>query len=122
MTEAELLGISQMGWANFVTAFGVAITVISGYLIAAYVVGASLTRSQASIINALYIGCQVSVLAGLHAFRTTTEDIETIAWTMTTQRTFAPTPWIAWGVLVFVALSTLASLKFMWDVRHPKTE
>lgn len=122
MTEAELLENSLIAWSNFVTTFGVALTVVSGYLIAAYTTGASLTRSQVSIINGLYLGTILSLLGGLYGFRATAADLETIAWAMSTQRTYAPIPWIAWGALVFIFLCALSSLKFMWDIRHSKTE
>ena len=56
MTEAELLDNAIMAWSSDVTTFSVSITIISGYLIVAYITGASLTRYQVTVVNGLYIG------------------------------------------------------------------
>jgi hypothetical protein len=48
--------------------------------------------------------------------------MENIAFAMTTQRNFAPKSWLAYGIIGFYGISLLASLRFMWDIRHPKTE
>ena len=54
MTESELLEASALYWGNTISILTILTTIISGYLIAAYVVGKELTRTQAIIINILY--------------------------------------------------------------------
>ena len=105
---------------KFYEALGLSITIISGYLIVAYAVGLSLTRSQMILINLLFVGTMAFMLGGLNGFGGTAGDAELTAWAMTSQRTWVPTPWVRWGVIVFIALMVFASLKFMNDVRHPK--
>jgi hypothetical protein len=39
---------------------------------------------------------------------------------MSTQRKVGPVPLIAELAVVVMAFCYLASLKFMWDIRHPK--
>ena len=122
MTEAELLENAGIQWANFLTTFVLSMTILSGYLIAAYAVGASLTRSQVILVNVIFFGTMAFIIVGLNGFGGTAADLEAAAWTMTTQRTHAPTSWGRWGVMIFVVLCVFGALKFMWDVRHPKDE
>tara|TARA_R110001599_G_C12179476_1_gene653953 strand:- start:964 stop:1332 length:369 start_codon:yes stop_codon:yes gene_type:complete len=122
MTEAELLENAGIYWSNFVTSFGIGITIISGYLIVAYSVGASLTRSQVILVNVMFFGNMAFIVQGLNGFGAAAADLEGAAWAMTTQRTFEPTPWGRWGVMVFVVLCVFGAFKFMIDVRHPKAK
>ena len=122
MTEAELLESAGVAWSNFITSFSLAITIISGYLIVAYTVGSSLTRSQIILVNALFLGTMVSIVLGLNGFGASAADFESVAWAMTSQRAFEPTPWARWGVILFVVLIVFGALQFMKDVRHPKTK
>jgi hypothetical protein len=122
MTEAELLENAGIFWANFLTTFVLSITILSGYLIAAYAVGASLTRSQVILVNVIFFGTMAFIVVGLNGFGATAADLEGAAWAMTTQRTHAPTSWGRWGVMAFVVLCVFGALKFMIDVRHPKAK
>ncbi len=109
MTEAELLDNAIMAWSSDVTTFSVSITIISGYLIVAYIAGAALTRSQVTIINGLFFGTILFLVGGLHGFRASAADFEGIAWAITTQRALAPISWVGWGTLAFVFLCALTS-------------
>ena len=68
MVEAELLEISNMAWGNSIALVGLVITLISGYLIAAYIIGANITSSQSVIINILYIGFVSFLIISFFAF------------------------------------------------------
>jgi hypothetical protein len=105
----ELLGQAQ-------AVIGLYLTVTSGYLLVAYLVGKDLTRVQVSIITTLFVVFQgIATIAVMSYFASA----EYIGHTYGAAR--APT----WGEeamgLVFSA-GILACLKFMWDVRHPKSE
>jgi ABC-type glycerol-3-phosphate transport system permease component len=122
MTEAEILEFAQMAWSNFIASFAIGITVTSGYLIVAYMAGHTLSRIQVTIVNVLFTGVSLSVLAALYGFLRVAADAELIAWAMTVQRTAAPLTLVSWSVTGFLGLINLASLFFMWDIRHPKAE
>jgi hypothetical protein len=81
MTEAELVEAVNSSWSLVIDAMGSYMTIVSAYLIAAYLAGEKLTTSQAGIISALFV-------------------------TMTS----------------LCSVGILVSLKFMWDIRHSKTE
>jgi ABC-type multidrug transport system permease subunit len=55
MTEAELWQIQLMASSNGLTAIGLLLTLISGYLVTAYFVGSRLSVYQRTIISFLFI-------------------------------------------------------------------
>ncbi len=101
------------------------LTVVSGYLIVAYLVGADLKRGQAALISALFVGystaqilAQLSQIDSLMRFSVTTAELFPNA-PISTSPALIQLGY-AWPFLELLAM--LASLKFMWDIRHPKTE
>jgi hypothetical protein len=122
MVEAELLEISSMAWGNSIALVGLIITLISGYLIAAYIVGANMTHSQSVIINILYLGFASFLVLSYFAFSQRASELEAIAYEMSTQRSLGPREELAYAVGIFMGFCVLASLKFMWDIRHPQPE
>ena len=122
MVEAELLEISNMAWGNSIALVGLVITLISGYLIAAYIIGANITSSQSVIINILYLGFVSFLIISYFAFSLGATELDIIAFEMSTQRSSEPRAEFAYAVGVFMSFCVLASLKFMWDIRHPRSE
>jgi len=122
MSEAELLEIANIMWGNTISILGLAITLISGYLIVAYIAGANMTRSQAVIINILYIGLALFLILSMMSFSYSAGELATTAFEMSTQLTTPPRTMLAYALGTFVAFCVAASLKFMWDIRHPQKE
>ena len=122
MVEAELLEISSMTWGNAIALAGLVITLISGYLIAAYIVGADMTHSQSVLINILYIGFASFLVLSFFAFSQSAIHLDALAYEMSTQRSIEPRPELAYTVGIFMGFCVLASLKFMRDIRHPRSE
>jgi hypothetical protein len=121
MPELELMEVSQMTWGNSISLVGLIITLISGYLIVAYIAGRDMTHSQVIIINILYVGFATFLILSMLAFSQSAGKLDTIAFEMNTQRT-PPRTGLAYSVGAFMSFCVLASLKFMWDIRHPKSE
>ena len=102
------------------TAMGMYITVASGYLIAAYLIGRQLTSLQAAIITGLFTWFALFMTLGTVGYFSRAkyfyESLES-----------AP-PGVAMNsTIILVAVGfelfgIVACLKFMWDVRHPKAE
>jgi len=93
-----------------------------GYLIVAYFVGASLTRVQTAILTTLYLAWQARVSAMLYGiFANLAVLLEEMAETSpdATHRITVPSLMPTYLLLAGV---TLASLYFMWSIRHPKKE
>ncbi len=78
MVEAELLEISNMAWGNSIALVGLVITLISGYLIAAYIIGAKMTNSQSVIINILYVGFTSFLILSFFAFSLGATELDAI--------------------------------------------
>ena len=105
----ELLG-------NAGSAMGLYITITSGYLLVAYLAGKDLTRMQAVIIAVLYVTfATFNTIAVVRYFQSAFYFGHTYGAGLTPY-------WPVYGLGSLFALGILACLKFMWDVRHPKTE
>ena len=118
MTESELLESSALFWSNSISILAILTTIISGYLITAYVAGKDFDRIQVTIINTLYIAiCTLLLFAILNTGQIAAE-MESIAFAMTTQRTHPPQSFFAYVALGFWLFCILLSIKFMWDIRH----
>ena len=98
-------------------------TICSGYLIVAYMVGGNLTNSQAFIVSTLY--CFVAGVTTF-AFRTWSQRSfdylafqESSGLSSIDLGTFRP---LATVLTTIMFAGVVACLKFMWDVRHPKAE
>ena len=92
------------------------LTLLSGYLIVAYVQGKHLSRMQAAIITTLFL---------CWTFVNTLSSVSALNAAVYFGHTYGAGLLPEWGSLsiaVLQGLGTLAALKFMWDVRHPKTE
>jgi hypothetical protein len=99
-------------------------TLIFGYLLVAYFIGSHLTKVQVVILNTLYIASVGStvfqmVTGGLTAMGFLERFYEV---SENTRELSAMNPdYLLFGVALNIAL-IIASLYFMWSVRHPKTE
>ncbi|MCX2982857.1 hypothetical protein EYC98_18495 [Halieaceae bacterium IMCC14734] len=137
MTEFELAQLEYMVYAREQGLIGLMQTqaglvandlalwtgVLFGYLLVAYFVGSQLTKVQAAILNALYLavsgasvfslltgGLTIVGFANQYAMVSGNEKIATVS----PEYTF-------FGIALNIAC-IVASLYFMWSVRHPKAE
>lgn len=122
MSELELVDAANSSWALVVSGIGLYVTVTSAYLIVAFMAGARLTTSQAGIISALYIAMTGALVIALYAWAARGAHY---SWKLKAMEPGA-TSYIIYEVSTVLAVmciaGVLASQKFMWDVRHPKTE
>lgn len=124
LTNYELLDLVASWKAD--TAFGLTslMSVITAYILVAYFVGARLTRAQVIVVSGLMLWFSTIGIMQLSVnLRTLIEfnivDVENYG---------APADVVTWAksaryVTVIGSLcAVLASLYFMWSVRHTKTE
>lgn len=116
--------------ANDMTSFS---TVLFGYLIVAYFIGAHLTRIQLWILNSLYVvtaafGLLVMLanVGGLLGHWQSVNELmlemgQEGATTDGTINTVLSEQFLLAGLLIPVLL-VIASLYFMWSIRHPKPD
>jgi hypothetical protein len=122
MNEAELMEVAMSAYSNSLATLAIYITLLMGYIVAAYIIGEKLVGSQAAIISTLYSLLMVTIIAAFVSFIRVGYENAYLAWEMSTQRKVGPVPLLAELGVVVMVFCYLASLKFMWDVRHPKTE
>jgi hypothetical protein len=122
MTEMELIESSatynglMQGW---VSAYFAAFT---GYCIVAYLAGSKLTTRQAAFVGGCYVVFSCLCIFGAYGAGMLMTAFANEVEVVNPQRSFvANFPVIYISVAIFVT-TMFGSLKFMWDIRHPKTE
>lgn len=122
LTEYELAGLAVDIQEPITAVVSVFLTILSGYLVIAWLVGAKLTRAQVGLINTLFVGFQgMEILAWggrwMFYFRCLNEleSFDPVFYRVT-----SPVVVSLFGILMLASI--FGSLKFMWDIRHPKTE
>ena len=122
MTELEWMEVGQALWGNALSGMAIYITVLSGYLIIAYVAGSEMKVGQLCVVNFIYIGFSLFLILGFYAFAVNASEADLIAYSMTTQRQIPPTGFLGYVVGGFMVLCLGGSLKFMWDIRRDHRE
>ena len=122
MTEAELgeLIVSYSGLvATYLTTY---LTVVSGYLITAYIAGKRFSTSQVTLLSCLFVVATAMLTMAVFA--------SSLRWLSYIEKLKQLVPDESYPmnlpfayIVCFICIAgILAGLKFMWDVRHPKTE
>jgi len=122
MSEADLIeaiaafNSSAQGW------IGLYISILSAYLVTAYMAGSKLTRSQVIIVSSGFI-----VFTFLSIFGAVANSIRILEFTQELRslnpgRDFAMRKTVIVTMQAIFAGGVVAALKFMWDVRHPKSD
>lgn len=122
MNEYELIEVSISVVAGGMTAVSIYLTVVSAFLIAAFMAGDRLTKGQAIITIGLFVSGAIFATYGTVEHFLTLENFQQRLVEIggsTTKMSGAVTA-IALGTLQ--TLGIMGSLKFLWDVRHPKKE
>lgn len=121
MNETEIMEVLQAAYSNQVATFAVFLTMISGYLVLAYMIGNKLDRTQIVIVNSLFLIFATLNVMTSFSFVNVADIylVELIAVNPERERLYAPEfKWIVAGVHVLVIG---ACLKFMYDIRKKKT-
>ena len=126
MNGAEWFEAYTNASGNALTATAILLTLVSGYMVIAYLVGDKLTSLQVWLVNTLYIfsGCSVLASNYLSVLDSSTARIEAthLAHELKPVMDGASPEAAALIVSGINALFIIISLLFMWQVRHPKTE
>ena len=122
MTEYELVDAIASFNSNMYSWVTFYMTALSAYLITAYILGAKLTISQTIIINTCFV-----VFSALGIFAVMGSGMRCLEFVAEVQainpeRGFALTLGMLWVLFSVLLLGIFVCLKFMWDIRHPKTD
>lgn len=111
MSEYETAGLTFSLIGYGMTAMALYFTVVSGYLIGAYMVGAQLSRSQAWIVTSLFMVFALSLVFGTFSFFAAASSIG--------ERSLSSIEyWLAPIIGLAEVAGIVASLKFMFDIRR----
>ena len=98
-------------------------SILFGYIAAAYFIGANLGGRQAWVFTTLYVMWQVWMILAIGARSYLLELIAESLQEITDNSALAGLPSaISLAALSLLLAGLFASLYFMWSVRHPKTE
>ena len=123
MTEADLVEHAQMAYGNATASFAILLSVISAYLVTAYLAGRELKSSQVVMINFFFIVSCVITVGTIFGFISAGINSSLEAFSLNPERGVVTLhPSMSVIVCFFDLALILGSLKFMWDVRHPKAE
>ena len=111
-------------WGTSLMTLTLLTTLISGYVVIVYVAGADMTRSKVVIVNSLFLFMSITTLWSLIVISSRAAEFEDIAYAMISGPAANPESRgdVAVAVIVAFSVAVTASLKFMWDVRHSKTD
>ncbi|MEP5570047.1 MAG: hypothetical protein ABJN62_19560 [Halioglobus sp.] len=122
MTEYELEDALTSTTVASLEAFSMYVTILASYLVVAYLAGSKLTTQQMFIVSVLF--AVSSLLATWSAFSYMERSIPfaDALELLNPERRYGAQPSTQYWMLTLMLLGVGASLKFMWDVRHPKAE
>ena len=123
MTEYEMTDVIMSRFGQMTDQASLYFALVSGYLVTAYLVGARLTKFQVTVINSLFLLWTAGILGG---YMSTVRDtlvleaaIREIGNVMIGGSMGDST--YAYSFAVVQAVGIVASIAFMWSVRHPRT-
>ena len=126
MTEYEIRDAISGLFAQSTTDSTTVFTLITAYLVSAYLVGATLPRNQLSIVNCLFGGWVImaiyAVKASLEQAANLTQRAIDSQFAIGDQLGIESLQFFSWAFPLVLLMGVLASFYFMWSVRHPKTE
>ena len=122
MSEADLWMIAIETTHALQTEETTFLTVLFGYLIAAYGLGAKVTRRQVMVFNAIYLVIICGLLYNMYDFWMQAD--RWVARAMEADFGITDESLVLRGRLTTLACASmvLGSLYFMWSIRNPKTE
>ena len=121
MITYELADLAQNLFANSLSAFAVLLSVVFAYIVSAYLVGAKLTQMQVRMLTFVFVIIAMFIGWGMAAYINGGVVLNLLAFPDSGGRFFGPKNWIAPLTLGMNMVIILVPLKFMWDIRHPKT-
>ena len=121
MTTYELADLAQSAFANATSAFTVLLSVVFAYIVSAYLVGAKLTQMQVRMLTFVFVIVAMFIGWSMAAYANGGILLNRLAFPDSVGRFFDPKNWLAPLIIGINMVIILVALKFMWDIRHPKT-
>ncbi len=121
MTQFEMLDLAQSQMSNATANYAVFLSVVSGYLVTAYLIGADLTQAQVRLLTALFLIVTAVLIWSVSAYVFWADRYSTLARGDDVARSImAPQPWLPIFMATINLLTVAGCLFFMRNVRHRK--
>ena len=122
MTEPELVE-SLTAYHNLLfNVLAIYLTVTSGYLAVAYIVGAKLTSFQVLVISVLFVFFAAISTWGAFGYAMRGIDYVEPLRVLNPDRIYYGHPAAATLIALILTGGIFASLSFMWSIRHPRKQ
>jgi hypothetical protein len=122
MTAYELTDLMFSATNGATAVNGLIFTIISGYLIVAWTIGEKLTRSQVTMVNLLFLSSAPMMEWGWLGRYLVALDLQNRLIELEPQTAERVSMYVISGHPFVTSILIIASMKFMWDIRHPKTK
>jgi hypothetical protein len=122
MTEAELVEALTSYHDLLFNVLSIYLTVTSGYLAVAYVVGDKLTTHQVVVISVLYLFFALVSTWGAFGYAMRGIDYVEPLQVLNPDQMYYGHPAAAALTALLLLGGILASLSFMWSIRHPRSK
>lgn len=119
MSQYELLELAQSALSNSTASYAIFLSIVSGYLITAYLVGANLTRTQVGLLTILFLLVTAIATWAMSAFVYWADQYSTMARGESVPSTILSTqPFLPILVATVNILTVAGCLFFMWNIRN----
>jgi hypothetical protein len=122
LTEYELADLALSAQASATPTTALFVTIMSGYLIVAWMVGEKLTRAQVIFINAIFIFFQLSLAAAWSMRWIVSQRYSNALHSIDPAFYDLNNPALLIAFPIVMCATVPGCLKFLWNVRHPKTK
>jgi hypothetical protein len=121
MTEYEALDLAQSTFSNSLAAYAVFLSIVSGYLATAYIVGSKLSRIQVRLLTLLFLIVVAILIWSTSAYAYWGDVFSTVARGESRERTMmTPQSWLPAFLAIINTLTVIGCVFFMWNVRRAK--
>ena len=118
MTTYEKADLAQNLFDNSLSTFAVLLSVVFAYIVTAYLVGATLTRTQVRILTSMFIMVSILLVWSIVGYVNEGVWLYQLAYPENVENFFTPKSWLAPLTVILGVLFLAMALRFMWDIRH----
>lgn len=123
MTEYEILELTYSILDSMATVFAVYLTILTGYLIVAYLIGRQLDTSQVCVINTLFVAITVVQVYSVYNYAVEVESLLQMKAQLSDLTPFQHAmsqQYSMYMTALLMLFGVVASLYFFWNIRQAK--
>ena len=119
MTQYESLDLAQSAFSSSIAAYALFLSIVTGYLVTAYLVGRELSRGQVWLLSALFL-----VVASIAIWSVSSYIFWGVVYSSVAvlegfeHSAMTPKPWLPVFMAIVNVATAFACLLFMWNVRN----